>query len=101
VGDGSHLKLRVSGPTSSMLVEGIAFSMGDLAEEFHVGDTVEMCFSAQANEWNGTVLPQMLVRGIRPAARQASDTDRSRRSEYHDRHDEYPRFIESGGSRRE
>lgn len=94
VGDGSHLKLRVSGPTSSMLVEGIAFSMGDLADELHVGETVEMCFSAQANEWNGSVLPQMLVRGIRPAAARVSDTSDTRRREYDDGRQGYSRFTE-------
>jgi len=100
VGDGSHLKLRVSGPTSSMLVEGIAFSMGDLADELRVGDTVEMCFSAQANEWNGAVLPQMLVRGIRPAAAAVSHAGDARRRESDDGREGYSRFPEGwGGSR--
>jgi single-stranded-DNA-specific exonuclease len=66
IGDGSHLRLRVSGQTSR-LVECVAFGMGDLAESLKLGNRVDISFTVEANEWQGTVSPQLRIREIRPA----------------------------------
>jgi len=66
VGDGSHLKLRLSGRTAR-LVEGIAFGLGEMAERLQLGDRVDISFCVEANEWQGTLSPQLRIREIRRA----------------------------------
>ena len=58
-----HLKLSLL--EGSTLRDGIAFSMGDLADEGL--ETVDVLFAPERNEYMGRVTPQLQVQAIRPA----------------------------------
>jgi single-stranded-DNA-specific exonuclease len=63
VGDGKHLRFRVSdsrGPAGT----GIAFGLGRQLDRFRQAGHYDVAFRLQENTWNGTTAPQLVVRRI-------------------------------------
>jgi single-stranded-DNA-specific exonuclease len=58
VGDGKHLRFRVSQGGA------IAFGLGAQLDRFRTERRFDVAFRLQANHWNGTVAPQLVVRRI-------------------------------------
>jgi single-stranded-DNA-specific exonuclease len=58
VGDGKHLRFRVRQGGA------IAFGLGAQLDRFRTGQRFDVAFRLQANHWNGTVAPQLVVRRI-------------------------------------
>jgi single-stranded-DNA-specific exonuclease len=58
VGDGKHLRFRVRAGGA------IAFGLGSQADRFRVERRFDIVFRLQANHWNGTVAPQLVVRRV-------------------------------------
>jgi len=63
VGDGKHLRFRVSdarGPAGT----AIAFGLGSQLDRFRRVGHYDVAFRLQENTWNGTTAPQLVVRRI-------------------------------------
>ncbi len=63
VGDGKHLRFRVaddSGPAGS----AIAFGLGSQLDRYRRIGAYDLAFRLEANTWNGTTAPQLVVRRI-------------------------------------
>ncbi len=63
VGDGKHLRFRVRGEAGSD-GSAIAFGMGRELDRFRREGRYDVVFRLQANHWNGTVAPQLVVQRI-------------------------------------
>lgn len=61
--DNAHLKLRLS--DGEQTIDGIAFRFGEYADE--LPRFVDVAFSLEINEWNGSRKVEMRVQDIRPA----------------------------------
>jgi single-stranded-DNA-specific exonuclease len=62
VGDGKHLKLAVT--ANDARSGAIAFGQGERIDRFRRPGRYDVAFRLDANHWNGTVTPQLLVRRI-------------------------------------
>jgi len=63
VGDGKHLRFRAAdggGPAGS----AIAFGLGAQVDRWQREGTYDVAFRLEANTWNGTTAPQLVVRRI-------------------------------------
>jgi single-stranded-DNA-specific exonuclease len=58
VGEGKHLRFRVRQGGA------IAFGLGAQLDRFRVESRFDVAFRLEANQWNGTVAPQLVVRRI-------------------------------------
>ncbi len=58
VGEGKHLRFRVRAGGA------IAFGLGAQLERFQAESRFDVAFRLQANHWNGTVAPQLVVRRV-------------------------------------
>jgi single-stranded-DNA-specific exonuclease len=58
VGDGKHLRFRVRHGGA------IAFNLGAQLDRFRAESRFDVAFRLEANHWNGTVAPQLVVRRI-------------------------------------
>jgi single-stranded-DNA-specific exonuclease len=58
VGEGKHLRFRVRAGGA------IAFGLGAQLERFQAEGRFDVAFRLQANHWNGTVAPQLVVRRV-------------------------------------
>ncbi len=58
VGEGKHLRFRVRAGGA------IAFGLGGQLERFQTDGRFDVAFRLQANHWNGTVAPQLVVRRV-------------------------------------
>jgi len=58
VGEGKHLRFRVRAGGA------IAFGLGAQLERFQADSRFDVAFRLQANHWNGTVAPQLVVRRV-------------------------------------
>jgi single-stranded-DNA-specific exonuclease len=58
VGEGKHLRFRVRGGGA------IAFGLGGQLERFRADSRFDVAFRLEANQWNGTIAPQLVVRRI-------------------------------------
>ena len=61
--DGKHLRIRIS--DGRRLINCVGFSMGELADEIGEGDSVDIAFSMEINEFNGTKNLQLLLKDVR------------------------------------
>jgi len=61
---GKHLRLMLYAGCTP--VEAVGFGMGELAQQYRVGDVVDLAFVPGINEWGGTRRLQLVVRDIRP-----------------------------------
>ncbi len=64
--EGKHLRLTVSGPNAVM--EAIAFGMGERAQELQTGDTIDMVYTVDENNWNGRKKMQLKVKDLQKVA---------------------------------
>jgi single-stranded-DNA-specific exonuclease len=58
VGEGKHLRFRVRAGGA------IAFGLGGQLERYGIDQRYDVAFRLEANHWNGTVAPQLVVRRI-------------------------------------
>jgi single-stranded-DNA-specific exonuclease len=58
VGDGKHLRFRVRAGGA------IAFGLGGQLDSYRIDQRFDVAFRLEANHWNGTVAPQLVVRRI-------------------------------------
>jgi hypothetical protein len=58
VGDGKHLRFRVRAGGA------IAFGLGGQLDRYRIDQRFDVAFRLEANHWNGTVAPQLVVRRI-------------------------------------
>lgn len=61
---GKHLRLMLYAGCTP--VEAVGFGMGELAQQYRVGDVVDLAFVPGINEWRGARRLQLVVRDIRP-----------------------------------
>src|SRR4051794_10522922 len=64
VGDGKHLKLRVSGEGGRDAGSAIAFGLGSQLDRLRRDGRFDVVFRLQENRWNGTVAPQLVIRRV-------------------------------------
>jgi single-stranded-DNA-specific exonuclease len=65
VGDGKHLRFRVRDETGADGGSGIAFRLGSRLDSFRrSGVRYDVAFRLEANHWNGTVAPQLVVQRV-------------------------------------
>lgn len=62
VGDGKHLRLAVT--AGGARSGAIAFGRGPALDRYRRSGAYDVAFRLQANRWNGTVTPQLVVREI-------------------------------------
>ncbi len=62
----SHLRLRLA-DGSGRPAEGVMWCGGDWADVLPIGATVDVCYKARLNRFNGQEMPQLLVVEMRPA----------------------------------
>jgi len=63
--DGKHLKLRVYQSKSPEQLDAIGFNMGDFAGKIHTGDTIDIIYTIEQNEWNGNNRLQLKMKDLR------------------------------------
>jgi single-stranded-DNA-specific exonuclease len=64
VGDGKHLRFRVRTEMGRDGGSAIAFGMGRQLDRLRRPGRYDIVFRLQANEWNGTVAPQLVVQRV-------------------------------------
>lgn len=64
VGDGSHLKLRVSG-NGSDAISCIGFGLGELEGSVELGSLIDLCYTIRLNTYNGNESVQLVVKALR------------------------------------
>ncbi len=64
IGDGSHLRLRVSGDGSGA-ISCVGFGLGELEPSLELGSSVDMCYAIRLNTYNGVESVQLVVKAIR------------------------------------
>lgn len=69
--DGKHCRLLVE--SEKRLVEAIAFGAGSMADEYRVGDVVDLAGELNINLYNGQVRLQIIVCGIRISHKEICD----------------------------
>lgn len=67
VGNGKHLKLRLLDKQTNRCWDSIAFGFGDADEWTGTGDQVDVLFSLEINEWQGSRQAQLNIRDLHPA----------------------------------
>lgn len=68
IGDGKHLKLVFT--SGGRQIEAVAFNMGDLANSYRFGDSVDIVCSLDINSYNNIDKVQLIVRDIRLCERE-------------------------------
>ena len=65
---GDHLKLKLDDPETPkveyLATDAIAFKKGDLSQKLKAGDLIDVVARLDANTWNGTTTPQLIVKEI-------------------------------------
>jgi single-stranded-DNA-specific exonuclease len=64
VGDGKHLRFRVSDAAGRVAGTAIGFGLGAQLDRFRRIGHYDVAFRLQENTWNGTTSPQLVVRRI-------------------------------------
>ncbi len=62
--EGKHLKLRIKGGDRVKAIDAIAFSLGHLSGNLAMGTKVDIAYTIDMNEWNGSRKLQLKVRDI-------------------------------------
>lgn len=65
--DGQHLKLRLDNGNGGQSYEAIAFRLGNLAEYFPRHPWIDIAYTLEANEWNGTRTLRLNIKDLRRA----------------------------------
>jgi len=61
--DRKHLKLTLS--QGDKYIDAIAFGFGELGNKLKKGDEIDVAYSAEINEWNGTTSLQLNIKDIK------------------------------------
>jgi single-stranded-DNA-specific exonuclease len=61
---GKHLKLMLR--DASFCIEAIGFNLGELAQQYSVGDAIDVAFTPDINVWNGAEKLQLNIKDIKP-----------------------------------
>ena len=69
--DGKHC--RILAESEKRIIESIAFGAGNLADEYSVGDVVDLAGELNINLYNGQVRLQIILSGIRLSSKKPSD----------------------------
>lgn len=69
--DGKHC--RILAESEKRIIESIAFGAGNLADEYSVGDIVDLAGELNINLYNGQVRLQIILSGIRLSTKKPSD----------------------------
>ena len=64
VGEGKHLRFRVRTEAGVDGGSAIAFGMGSQLDRYRRQGLYDVAFRLQANQWNGTVAPQLVVQRV-------------------------------------
>jgi single-stranded-DNA-specific exonuclease len=64
VGEGRHLRFRVRGERGEDAGSAIAFRLGAQLDRFRALGRYDVAFRLEANRWNGTVAPQLVVQRL-------------------------------------
>ena len=64
VGDGRHLRFRVKDGSRRDAGSAIAFGLGSQLDRLRQLGRYDVAFRLEENRWNGTVAPQLVVRGL-------------------------------------
>jgi single-stranded-DNA-specific exonuclease len=59
-----HLKMSLTTQSQGVVIDAIAFGMGDRFSEVGKARSLDVAFALEDNEWNGKVTLQMNVKGI-------------------------------------
>ena len=62
--DGKHLKLRIGNQESGIMIDAIAFGMGELYGKLSLEKPVDIAYTIDMNEWNGSRKLQLKIRDI-------------------------------------
>ena len=68
VGDGTHLKTRFT--DGKVTLDSIGFSLGDLASKLKLGDSYDLAYNLEVNEFNGIESAQLNLVDIRNEEKQ-------------------------------
>lgn len=63
--DNKHLKLQVSSLDSPISINAVAFNMGNLYPELRPDKPIDIAYSIDMNEWNGSRKLQLKIKDIR------------------------------------
>ena len=63
ISEGKHLKLRLG--QDSYLIDAIGFGIGNWAENYQIGDKVDIVGSLEVNSFNGNEQVQLVIRDMR------------------------------------
>ena len=63
--DGKHIKLTLQ--DNGFLIDAIGFNLGYIAEEYKIGDRIDICGNLEINEFNGNQNIQINIKDIRHA----------------------------------
>jgi single-stranded-DNA-specific exonuclease len=66
--EGQHLKLRLDDGAGGPSYEAIAFRLGNLAEHFARPRKIDVAYTLEAHEWNGSRNLQLNIKDLRRAA---------------------------------
>jgi single-stranded-DNA-specific exonuclease len=61
---GKHLKLKLT--DASFCAEAVGFGIGSIADQYKVGDVVDLVFNPDINVWNGSEKVQLYIKDIKP-----------------------------------
>lgn len=87
--NGRHLKISLNDPPTRINLEGIAFGSGDADDWLQTGDTIDLLFALEINEWQGRESVQLNIGDIHLS---------SKGDEFHDEPWVAELFFQDGGS---
>ena len=64
--DGNHLKVSLRELKSGIIMQGIAFNMGDKAKLVQSGVPLKIAYTLEENNWNNKVSMQLHIKDIQP-----------------------------------
>lgn len=63
--DANHAQFTFKLPGAEASFKAIKFQSGDLADQFHPGDGVDVVYTPKANHWNGRVTVDLMLKDLR------------------------------------
>ena len=63
--DGRHLKLNLKSQISNLKFDAIGFNMGEMSEKISIGDTIDIVYTIEQDEWNGNNRLQLKIKDIK------------------------------------
>lgn len=60
----NHLKLKLSDRSNKRTMDAVGFGLGDLFEDLHPGNAIDVAYTIDENVWNGTKTIQLKLKDI-------------------------------------